>query len=220
MRKERREGTMATHGETPLAGTEATFDAGRRWTRHARLLAPAAALLVVGCNAASKAAPGVPPEQVADLVHTVIAADRAVYAEQVVRRLQDVEHIIRSDEKFEEKKALPLPSQMLRMAAKRVASSSDFRYALISEWAINKANLPRTPFEKEGLAAVASHPSSVHTAYQDVQGKRYFMALYPDLAVSAACVNCHNHHPESPRHDFAINDVMGGIVISIPLEKS
>jgi hypothetical protein len=184
----------------------------------------AAALLLAGCGAggeAAQAAPrGVPPEQVADLIHTVIAADRAVYADQVVHRLQDVEGVIKSDEEFEEKKALPLPSQMLRMAAKKVAATSSFRYALISEWAINKANMPRTQFEKNGLAAVASHPSSVHREYETVNGKRYFMALYPDVAVSAACTQCHNQHAESPRHDFAVGDVMGGLVISIPLEAS
>jgi hypothetical protein len=179
----------------------------------------AAVLLVVGCKG-DNAHQGVPPEQVADLVHTVIAADRAVYADQVVHRLQDVEGIIRSDEKFEERKALPLPSQMLRMAAKRVAATSDFRYALISQWAINKANLPRTPFETEGLAAVAKDPASVHRELQTAHEKRYFLALYPDVAVSAACVTCHNHHPESPRRDFKIGDVMGGIVISVPLRDT
>jgi hypothetical protein len=183
-----------------------------------KLMILATALTLVGCKGADKP-PGVPADQVADLVHTVIAADRAVYADQVVHRLQDVENIIRADAKFEEQKALPLPSQMLRMAAKRVADTSTFRYALISEWAINKANLPRTPFEKEGLATVASHPNSVHRAYQTVHDKPYFMALYPDVAVSAACIMCHNRHPESPRHDFAVGDVMGGIVITIPLEN-
>jgi hypothetical protein len=179
------------------------------------LLAVTVALLA-GCGNQQPA--GVPAEQVADYLHTVIAADRAVYADQVVHRLQDVEDVIRADEKFEEKRALPLPSQMLRMASKRAAESSPFRYALISQWAINKANMPRTPFETAGLAAVVENPSQPHRSYETVQGRRYFMALYPDVAVSAACVSCHNDHPESPRRDFAINDVMGGVVISIPME--
>jgi predicted small lipoprotein YifL len=195
---------------------EGIAGAGRRPDSRQRLAALAAALLVAGCGAKEPA--GVPPEQVADYVHTVIAADRAVYADQVVHRLQDVEGIIQSDEKFEEKRALPLPSQMLRMAAKKVAETSPFRYALISQWAINKANMPRTPFENAGLAAVAKEPARAHTSYETVQGRRYFMALYPDVAVSAACVSCHNEHPESPRRDFAVGDVMGGVVISIPLE--
>ncbi|MEQ1847248.1 MAG: DUF3365 domain-containing protein, partial [Nitrospira sp.] len=32
------------------------------------------------------------------------------------------------------------------------------------------------------------------------------------------CVTCHNSHPLSPKQDFKLNDVMGGIAITIPLE--
>ena len=39
-----------------------------------------------------------------------------------------------------------------------------------------------------------------------------------DGAVSAACVTCHNGHPLSPKQDFKLNDVIGGIAITIPLE--
>ena len=48
--------------------------------------------------------------------------------------------------------------------------------------------------------------------------KKYFQALYPDFAVSTACVSCHNAHPRSPKKDFKLNDVMGGIVLTIPVE--
>jgi hypothetical protein len=48
--------------------------------------------------------------------------------------------------------------------------------------------------------------------------KQYFQAIYPDLAVSQACVDCHNGHLLSPKRDFKLNDVMGGIAITIPLE--
>jgi hypothetical protein len=47
---------------------------------------------------------------------------------------------------------------------------------------------------------------------------RYFQAVYPDLAVTEGCIGCHNAHPDSPKRDFNINDVMGGLVISIPLK--
>jgi hypothetical protein len=48
--------------------------------------------------------------------------------------------------------------------------------------------------------------------------KQYFQAIYPDLAVSQACIDCHNGHRLSPKRDFKLNDVMGGIAITIPLE--
>jgi len=35
--------------------------------------------------------------------------------------------------------------------------------------------------------------------------------------VAQACVGCHNAHANSPRRDFKLNDVMGGIVITVPL---
>ena len=174
--------------------------------------------LGLGASCGRRAAGGVPPEQVAEYLHAVIEADRATYAEQVVHRLQDVEQVIRSSERFKEEKALPLPSQMLRMGAKRAGEKGRFRYALISEWAINKANLPRTDFEREGLAKVARTPDQPFTRYEDSAGQRYFMALYPDIAVSEACVTCHNGHAESPRHDFKKGEVMGGVVIALPVE--
>jgi len=48
-------------------------------------------------------------------------------------------------------------------------------------------------------------------------GKKYFTAVYADVAVSKACTSCHNGHQDSPKTDFALNDVMGGVVIRIPM---
>ena len=173
-------------------------------------------VLAAACGRAGP--PGVPPERVADYLHAVIEADRATYAEQVVHRLQNVEKVITASERFKEEKTLPLPSQMLRLSAKRAQEKGPFRYALISEWAINKANLPKTDFEREGLAAVAKAPEKPYGRYETTGGQRYFMALYADRAVSDACIECHNRHSESPRHDFQRGEVMGGIVIALPLE--
>jgi hypothetical protein len=50
-----------------------------------------------------------------------------------------------------------------------------------------------------------------------VGANRYFEAVYADLAVTQACIGCHNAHPDSPKRDFKLNDVMGAIVISIQL---
>jgi Protein of unknown function (DUF3365) len=185
------------------------------------VLAAVAVLAIAGCRGAPPAGQGegLAPAQVVDYIHTVIQADRTTYARQVVERLQDRDHVIRASEHFDEDKALPLPAQMLRMGAQLASRQGSFHYSLISEWAINKANLPKTDFERQGLQAVAARPASPYTGYQTAGGHRYFSALYPDLAVSSACVRCHNSHPQSPRHDFKEGDVMGGVVISLPLGK-
>jgi hypothetical protein len=40
-----------------------------------------------------------------------------------------------------------------------------------------------------------------------------------DRADSQSCAGCHNTHPHSPKKDFKQDDVMGGLVIEIPLTK-
>lgn len=185
--------------------------------RNQAIVIAAVSVVLGGCQKSAGPA-GIPPAAVADYIHTVIEADRAVYSEQVVHRLQNVEKVIDSTEDFEEEKGLPLPSQMLRMGAQRAAEKGGVRYALISPWAINKSNMPRTTFEKEGLAALTRDPGAPLRRVEDVGGRKYFMALYPDKAVSQACVSCHNEHPESPRTDFALGDVMGAVVVSFPVQ--
>jgi len=198
-----------------------------RWTFRVLSLAgiAAAACLPLGLHGCAHQEDGgaprhaeLSPARVADYIHTVIQADRTTYAKQVVERLQDQEKVIKASEHFKEEKSLPLPAQMLRMGAQLAAERGGFSYSLISAWAINKANLPKTDFERQGLAAVAAHSERPFSGYQSVASKRYFMALYADVAVSPACVHCHNGHPESPRHDFKDGDVIGGIVIALPVE--
>lgn len=179
--------------------------------------------VAAGCSAGGGGATSegtIPARLAADYIHTVIEADRATYARRVVNRLQDEQHVIRASEHFEEDKALPLPAQMLRMGAERASEGGELRYSLISKWAINKSNLPRTEFEKQGLDAVVDHPDEPYTDYQTIGGRRYFLALYADRAVAPACINCHNAHPDSPRSDFHEGDVMGGIVIALPLSDA
>lgn len=164
-------------------------------------------------------ASGITPQKMADAIFSVIESDRTVYTRNVVNRLQNEEEIIEAREHWKEEQALPLPAQMLRMGSERVREKdSGFTYALLSLAAINKQNKPRTEMEKKGLEAVAANPSKNFYGEETLGGKTYFTAVYADIAVSKACVDCHNKHIDSPKTDFKLNDVMGGIVIRIPLD--
>ena len=155
-------------------------------------------------------------QQVADMLHAVMAADRTVYTVRVVNRLQNQEKVITADEHFMDKKALPLPAQMFRFGAEKAAETSKtFSYSLLSLWPVNKQNAPRTAAEKKGLQHVADNRGQNFYTEETLGGKKYFTAVYADPAVSPACVSCHNDHQESPRKDFKLNDVMGGVVIRL-----
>ena len=154
----------------------------------------------------------------ADALHAVMEADRTVYARHVAHRLQNEEGVIRVSEHWRAEKALPLPSQMFRMGAEIVAKETDlFSYSLLSEWPINRRNAPRTEIEETGLEAVATDSTRAFYGTESLAGTNYFTAVYADVAVSPACVACHNAHQDSPRDDFELGDTMGGVVIRIPL---
>jgi hypothetical protein len=155
-------------------------------------------------------------QAITDAVHEVLSADRATYTEMVVHRLQDQEKVMKASENWKEEKLLPLPAQMFRMSAERTLKrGTGLSYALVSAWPINKQNAPRTEVEREGLQALAAQPQQRFGREEKLGDKRYFTAIYPDTAVSQACINCHNAHPESPRSDFRLGDVMGAIVIRV-----
>ena len=157
-------------------------------------------------------------KKMADAIFSVIEADRAVYTKKVVQRLQNEDEVITAEERWQEESALPLPAQMLRMGAERVnEKNSGFSYALLSLWAINKQNKPRSEFERKALESLNKDGKNVY-GNEKLGDKNYFTAVYPDVAVSKACVSCHNDHIDSPKKDFKVGDMMGGLVIRIPLD--
>ncbi len=189
------------------------------------LLHLAAAVFVAGlaaCDSKPSGGPdqsaGVSPSKMADALFAVMSADRTVYSNEVVYRLQDVEEVIKASEHWDSQKALPLPAQMFRMSAGLVAKQTDaFSFALLSKWPLNKESGPKTEVEVAGLDSVAKNPSKPFYGRETVGDVEYFTAVYADVAVSPSCVTCHNAHQDSPRTDFKAGDVMGGVVIRIPL---
>lgn len=157
------------------------------------------------------------PEQVAEYVHAVIEASRTVYTRNVVDKMQE-KGIVVAAEHWRQQNALPLPAQFLMDSGRLVAEKgSGIKFRLASLWPIYVWNAPATEFERQGLEAVAKNPSRPYTGYVRIGRDRYFQAVYADVAISHACVDCHNSHMNSPRRDFKLNDVMGGVVISIPV---
>ncbi len=183
------------------------------------------ATLVAACalpfTASSEIAdtPTFTPKQLADWLHLVMSTDRAVYTKKIVNRLVKKDKVIKASEHFEDDKALVLPAQMFRFGAEEVAKKTDqFTYSLQSLWPINKQNAPRTEIEKAGLAYVSENKGENYYGVEELGGTQYFTAVYADPAVAPVCVSCHNEHKDTPKSDFKLGDVMGGVVIRIPLK--
>ena len=188
-----------------------------------------AAISITAAGAAIASATGgdskVSVKAMADALHLVMDSDRSVYTKKIVNRLVKKEKVIKASEHFEDDKALVLPAQMFRfgseLAMKRAEKLDDvdFSYTLQSLWPINKQNAPKTDAEKAGLKYVAENKGKNYYTTEKLGDKTYFTAIYADTGVAPVCVSCHNKHPDTPKKDFKLGDVMGGVVIRIPIDS-
>ena len=159
------------------------------------------------------------PAKVADYIHSIVEADRQIYTTHIVKRMQE-QGIVRAREDWENKNAIPLPAQFLHISSKLVAESGNgIRFRLISRWPIYRRNGPATEFERKALEILEQSPDEPQRGIVKTGKKQLFQAIYADKAINATCITCHNAHPLSPKRDFKTGDLMGAIVVTIPLEQ-
>ena len=204
-------------------------------TRTAAFLAIvlAVAVTAVSCSgsgtvAQSQGGIGIAPELVADYIHTVLEADRTAYTKHVVNRVEKLEGKVKESgvlkveatEGWMQTDGIPLPAQMFRLGSEIANESGYFTYNLVSPWYINDSHAPKGAFEEKAVEQLIATGEPVKE-YQEIGGQTYFSAMYPDKAVAEACVTCHNTHPvhleRYPDKQFVMDEVMGGVVINIPL---
>jgi hypothetical protein len=184
-------------------------------------IAAMAASSIFATEKSPATAVGVPPETVADYLRAVVMAHRHFYTIHIANRLRQ-ERIVDVSENWRTTHSLPLPVQLVRETSEIAElTGPNVRYRLISQWPINKANAAGTEFERRGLKEVQARPHRPYSSSNTGMGNadQVFEAVYADIAVTAACVECHNAHPSSPKKDFKVGDVMGALVISFPLGK-
>lgn len=198
-------------------------------------LAAAVCFTAVACSGGSSTVatvtgPSISPDLVADYIHTVLAADRTAYTKHVVNRVKTLEGKakdkgvleVESTEGWQQTDGIPLPAQMFRLGSEIANESGYFTYNLISTWYINDNHGPKSDFEKTALQEMEAS-GEAYKDYQEVGGQAYFSAMYPDKAVAEACVSCHNTHPihleRYPDKQFEMGEVMGGVVINIPVDS-
>ena len=191
----------------------------KRITSYLLVIAFAAFYIVVPLSHQASAE-GVTLQRMTDTLYAVIQAHRTTYARLIVNRLDNEEDIIEANEHWEEEQALLLPAQMFRKTAELVQEDKGLgvSYSLLSLWPINSKNKAKTDAEKKGLQFITKNQGKNYYDKEELGGKKYFTAVYPDIAVSKACIDCHNDHKDTPKKDFKLKDIMGGIVIRILLD--
>jgi hypothetical protein len=189
------------------------------------------ALCTLGAGSSSATGPGdapalpppsngaISPQNQADALHFVMAADREMYCRAFIARQTGDAPPPNASASGTPGESWPSPCEMFRRAGELIQSKgAEFSYALRSLHPIDPRNEPQTELEQRGLAFVSSHPAENYYGQEMLGGRRYFTAVYPDLPAVAACIDCHNRRSATIPQRYKISEVMGGIVVRVPLE--
>ena len=148
-----------------------------------------------------------------------VMADRQYYGAVVVPRVGDLKGSLGADYRDIHGR-FPLPATFVREVSEQLGRSGDgYVTRLISPWPINKEMGPKDSFENDGFASLAHSPGDPFVRTDTVEGRAVMRVLMADVATSTSCVSCHNAHPQSPKRDFHLYDVMGGLEVIIPMDQ-
>ncbi|MBM4122674.1 MAG: DUF3365 domain-containing protein [Nitrospira sp.] len=152
-------------------------------------------------------------------LHTQIMADRGYYAKVVVPRLIELGGTMGPDyEKVHGR--FPLPATFVREVSAITASHKNgYQANLISPWAINKDKRLKDDFQREAFDYLMKNPKGHFARTDTIEGRTVMRVLMADVASAQSCVNCHNGHPQSPKRDFQLNDLMGELEIIMPVDQ-
>ncbi|MBW7956927.1 MAG: DUF3365 domain-containing protein [Deltaproteobacteria bacterium] len=147
-----------------------------------------------------------------------LAAGSQYYTSTVVRKALDSGLSV-SSSYLNEERAIPLHLTFLKEASQGLGSEGFFHMELVSLRPVNPANLPKDDFQKEALSRFDKGAVAEFYRFEDYKGKRSIRYMLPDIATSQTCVDCHNGHAASPKKDYRIGDVTGGLEVIIPIEN-
>lgn len=159
------------------------------------------------------------PQNQADALHFVIAVDREMYVRAYVAWQTGNAAAPKASADSQPRGSWPSPCEMVRRAGESIQSKgAEFSYALRSLRPIDPRNEPQTELEQRGLAFITGHPDQNYSGQEMLGGRRYFTTVYPDIPAETACIDCHKRKSASNPQLYKIGDIMGGVVVRIPLE--
>jgi hypothetical protein len=155
----------------------------------------------------------------AEIATLQITEDRKQYTKNIIGKLKKdgVVGVHPNRDYAEINGGIPLPATFVQEVSSVINEKGVYSYDLLSKWNINKEKGLSTDFEREAFDYLFSEKGKVFSRFMvhnDIYTLRY---ATPDIAVAGACVSCHNAHEDSPKKDFKLGDVMGVLVVNIPI---
>jgi adenylate cyclase len=151
-------------------------------------------------------------------LNSIIASVRGYYASNVVGRILAAPGVpTQVVHNYQDVPgAIPIPAT-LSLELGRVISEQqhNITYRFVSDYPFaNRAPHPLDQFETDALRRLRENPNQVLSRDSSSLLVDRVRLVAP-VVMAAACVTCHNAHPESPKHDWKVGDVRGLQEVSI-----
>ncbi|MDR4505490.1 MAG: methyl-accepting chemotaxis protein [Candidatus Scalindua sp.] len=155
----------------------------------------------------------------AEIATLQIVEDRKQYTDNIISKLKkdgvlDV-HPERDYARIDG--GIPLPATFVQEVSASINEKGVYSYNLLSKWNINREKGLKTDFEKEAFDYLYSKNGKSFSRFMVHDGIYTLRYATADVASANGCVSCHNAHEESPKKDFKLGEVMGILVVNIPI---
>ncbi len=155
----------------------------------------------------------IPVERVLTMLAHENDVARTLYTKEIVGQAKPRGVEFREDWREPDVHAGPLPALFLRASAERVARSEHpLGLFLGSDMPIEASNR----FDARQMEVFEEVRASREPRFFVDERTGLHTAMFPDFAGAPACVSCHNEHPNSPKTDWALGDVMGATTWTWP----
>ncbi len=155
----------------------------------------------------------------AQAVVAQMLATRSVYTRDVVANLKgDGVDVSFGVEFNDNDKQAPLPATLVHNISEIVNAQGLYAVDLISPWPINPNKAPRQGWESDAITRMIDNPEQDLSTVESLSDGRSLRFVSADFASVDSCVSCHNTHPDSPKTDFQLGDMMGALVVRVPIE--
>ena len=152
-------------------------------------------------------------------IHKIVDAMQDYYADNVISRVDTATGQVVSVHNFREvPNAIPIPATLAIELGKIISAlegGADFRFVSDQHFG-HRTSHKLTDFEERALEHFRLDPED-HDVMVEHTGTLmdHGVVMATPVLMEGPCVDCHNSHPESPKHDWKVGDVRGLQVITV-----
>ena len=161
-------------------------------------------------------------QQTAETFSRAIHQARVSYSRNMVNKVRDIPGVSVGPDHRDIAGRIPNPATFTIELGESISDiESGVLVRLYSNYpfASRKEGGPKDAYERAALKALGRQPEQPYIQEDRVNGIRALR--YSDAVVmQQSCVDCHNKHPDSPKHDWRVGDVRGALQITQPLASS